>query len=187
MGIGIDQAMAQLRALPEPALAALAPQIMGATIMFGLPDHLLLAALCWRETNAGTAKACVPKGEACTGDFGHGRGYWQIDDRAHPGFVNAFFYRGTRVFFLWRRKEWNATAAAQRLRDALDWFNGAEFPAIASYNCGEERAAAALAAVPAGASDDVLVAALDAVTTENYVSGVLAIRSRFRAAILASG
>jgi len=50
-------------------------------------DPFIVAALGQRETNWGTASSLSKPGPAGTGDFGHGRGLMQIDDRYHADWI----------------------------------------------------------------------------------------------------
>jgi soluble lytic murein transglycosylase-like protein len=147
---------------------------VAAEICYGV-DPLLLAAVIDRESLGGDA--LKPKGPAGTGDGGHGRGLGQIDDRSHASFLAAKFDSGAP---LWQDPTFNVLYAAKLLRKNLDRF-GEEGPAVAAYNCGPGNVRAALARLPAGASADDRLAAVDQRTAHrNYASDVLRRRDAMR-------
>ena len=107
-------------------------------------EPVTLAAICWRETDFGLALNADG-----TGDFGHGRGLMQIDDRWHADWIKSAN---------WRDPETNIGKGAEiyieglaRLEDAGFSGDGLELAAFAVYNAGFDRV---WAAVRAGKSQD---------------------------------
>jgi hypothetical protein len=90
----------------------------------------LLAAVCDRESRGGLA--LKPLGPAGTGDFGHGRGLMQVDDRFHPGFLVASDSAGKH---LWKLPAYNILYGALLLRSYLDALQDVHL-ALAAYNAG---------------------------------------------------
>jgi soluble lytic murein transglycosylase-like protein len=72
---------------------------------------------------------------------------------------------------------------ARLLRQGLDAFKGDYPAAIGAYNAGISRVKLALASLPPAASAGQRIAAIDRVTTQAYVAGVLKLREQFAAAI----
>ena len=145
---------------------------------YGL-DPLDMMAVIDRESLGG--EALTPKGPGGTGDGGHGRGLFQIDDRAHPTFCAALAPDGTP---LWRLPKWNALYAAELLSGYVQEFGGSRLAAIAAYNCGPARVAKVLVAHAeccAGCDNHrSFVRALDGLTAgNNYLSDVLTRRERY--------
>ena len=140
-----------------------APQFSMAETCFGL-DPYLMAAICERES----------KGQwNVVGDSGHGRGLFQIDDRSHSGFTGARFDDSSP---LWANPTLNAAYAARLFSHNLRGAGGDLIVAVGAYNCGLSRAihVASTAATPLDK-----IKALDQVTTNNYVSGVLSLYATF--------
>lgn len=142
-----------------------APQFLMAELCFGV-DPFLMAALCERESQGG--ETLDPQGPAGVGDAGHGKGLFQIDDRGHPGYTNAYADSGVP---LWSQPTLNTAYAAWLYSRNLSHCGNDNIVAIAAYNCGLTRA---IRAVNGIATPSRKIAALDAVTTNKYVSGVLA-------------
>lgn len=166
----------QLIACLPQRLARWASHLLAAELCYQT-DPLLLAAIMDRESHGGDALA--PKGPGGTGDFGHGRGLMQIDDRSHHSFVNSIFDDGTP---LWRDPALNIMYAAKLLARNLA-ASRVEECAIAGYNCGLGRARAVYLALPKSADTKARLKAMDNITTGgDYVSHVLGKRSEFQAA-----
>lgn len=98
----------------------------------------LIYAIGETETNWGTNPLCKPKGAACTGDNGHGRGLMQIDDRS-----NAEWLRNND----WTDPVVNIRRGVEILRQKRAYLKS-RVPetllpraCIAAYNCGEGNAA----------------------------------------------
>lgn len=142
-----------------------APQFLMAELCFGV-DPFLMAALCERESQGG--EALDPHGAGGVGDAGHGKGLFQIDDRGHGAFTVSHFDDGTP---LWAQPTLNAAYAAWLYSRNLTHCGGDDIIAIAAYNCGLTKA---IRAVNGIATTSRKIAALDAITTHKYVSGVLA-------------
>lgn len=144
---------------------------------FGV-DPYDLAAVMDRESLGG--EALSPKGAGGTGDFGHGRGLMQIDDRAWPAFVAAVGPNGEP---LWKSPRWNILFGAQLISDNLVRFRGNRLAAFAAYNAGPGKVASVLGQLPDDwehSSQLDLIQALDRVTTGgNYVSDVVKRREKF--------
>jgi soluble lytic murein transglycosylase-like protein len=138
-------------------------------------DPFFLAAICDRESLGGDA--LTPPGPTGVGDSGHGRGLMQLDDRAQAQFCAERLGDGTPT---WQDAESNILAGAKVLFIALQAL-GSDYPAaVCAYNAGVNTARQALAALPAEATADQRVAALDRHTTGgNYVSDVLRRRDAF--------
>ena len=97
----------------------------------GVPAIILLALMA-RETWYGLN--CNPPGPAGTGDFGHGHGLMQIDDRSHGVWLQNND---------WTDPQTNISCGAAVLREAHDFFRnrglvGQELwdAALAAYNAG---------------------------------------------------
>jgi hypothetical protein len=86
---------------------------------------LVLGAIMDRESAGG--QTLNPRGPTGVGDFGHGRGLMQIDDRAHPEFTAGED---------WKDPQANITYGAKLLRSLFDAGNGDLRAAIAAYNAG---------------------------------------------------
>ena len=93
----------------------------------------LLAAVCDRESRGGLA--LKPPGPAGKGDFGHGRGLMQVDDRFHPGFLVASDGAGTH---LWKLPAYNILYGALLLRANVDALKDVHL-ALAAYNAGVSK------------------------------------------------
>jgi hypothetical protein len=97
----------------------------------------LLAAICLRESGASWGSGYDPKGSATgSGDGGHGRGLFQIDDRYHRPFVESEKFADPLE---------QARYALGIVRAAREWFKDAssgiapddlERAAVAAYNAG---------------------------------------------------
>lgn len=103
-------------------------------------DPLLLAAVCDRESLGGDA--LTPRAFFGTGDYEHGRGLMQVDDRAHTIWVQRSE---------WRDPLTNIRKGAEILAGELQRFKqgGAQAPtrcALAAYNCGSGAVRKALEA-----------------------------------------
>jgi soluble lytic murein transglycosylase-like protein len=164
------QSLEELRRLP-PRLAQWALEVQCAASMYRL-DPLVLAALLERESSGG--EALSPPGPAGVGDCGHGRGLMQIDDRWHRLFVSTG---------LWAEPAFALLYGARLLRRGLDAFKGDYPAAIGSYNAGISRVQLTLASLPPAASIGQRIAAIDRVTTQAYVAGVLKVREQLAAAM----
>jgi hypothetical protein len=146
----------------------------------------LLASVLDRESLGG--EALTPKGPAGTGDFGHGRGLMQIDDRAHAAFLQEVLDDGTPA---WAHPAHNILYGAGVLREALNYFSKpflalpesvAYAAGIAAYNCGPSNVRRALLEVPAFSAEVRYLAAVDSRTTgRNYSADVLRRRAAFLA------
>lgn len=130
-----DLADELMNALPS-RLAQWAPQIAKAAIAT-VPGSVelgqwarILAAVMDRESNGGNALA--PKGPAGTGDYGHGRGLMQIDDRTWTDFTSGDG---------WKDPEANIRFGAELLADNWDRALGPP-QALAAYNAGPRALAA---------------------------------------------
>ena len=148
-----------------------APQFYMLRSCFGL-DPLLMAAICDRESKGGLA--LDPVGAAGVGDGGHGKGLFQIDDRSHLQFTSARF---DDLSPFWAQPTLNAAYAGRLFSVNLTHCGGDTLTAIAAYNCGLSKA------IKTARGTHVYqdkISALDAVTTNNYVSGVLSIYKSFR-------
>lgn len=86
---------------------------------------LVLGAIMDRESAGG--RTLNPRGPAGVGDFGHGRGLMQIDDRAHPEFTTGEE---------WKDPQANITYGSKLLRSLYDAGGGDLRAAIAAYNAG---------------------------------------------------
>lgn len=163
----------ELTARLPARVARWANLFVAAELCFGV-DPYVLAAIIDRESLGGDA--LTPKGPAGTGDHGHGRGLGQIDDRYHHRFVHAGFDDGRP---LWKHPVFNVMYAAWLLGRNLGLANGDYPVAIAAYNCGASRALAVLKELPGDDNIAKRIERLDPLTTNKYVSGVLAIRAQF--------
>lgn len=153
-----------LRRLP-PRLARWAVELYAAATAFDL-DAILLAAIMDRESLGGDA--LTPPTPAGTGDHGNGRGLMQVDDRAHPAFIATG---------LWKHAGFNVFYGGWVLRQALTYFKG-ELPlAIAAYNAGPGKVAAAVRGIEK--PEERLAAADRCTTGGDYASDVLRRRERF--------
>ena len=118
----------------------------------------LIAAVMDRESLGGLA--LTPQGAAGTGDYGHGRGIMQIDDRSHIDFTSSED---------WKDPTLNILYGASILMRNLRMFGGDVPPAVAAYNAGTVRVGRLMAMVPAASIEQ-----LDLLTTgKDYVSDVL--------------
>lgn len=122
-------------------------------------DPFVLVALGERESHWG--QTLVPQGPAGTGDYGHGYGLMQIDDRSNAAWLASND---------WSDPYTNVKKGAQILKQKLSYLashgltgDDLQIAALAAYNAGEARVAAAYAA---GGID-----AVDAVTTGSDYSG----------------
>lgn len=152
-------------------------EFAGAATIYRLCPYLL-AAICDRESRGGLA--LTPPGPSGTGDKGHGRGLGQIDDRFHPGFVNATDSAGRH---LWKQPAFNVLYAAKLLREAVDALGDVPL-ALSAYNAGVARVKAAVFAVPLPDAQGELLArqrkAADSKTTGgNYAADVLRRRAQW--------
>lgn len=102
-------------------------------------DRWRFAAMGWQESRWGDA--LTPWNDPCgTGDGGHGRGLFQIDDRYHRAFVDSAAFRDPLK---------QALYACRILRDARQWFKRStlntqdperlERMVYAAYNCGPAK------------------------------------------------
>jgi hypothetical protein len=164
------QSVEQLQRLPQ-RLAKWALEIACAAAAYRV-DPLVLAAILERESRGG--EALDPPGPAGLGDGGHGHGLMQIDDRWHVPFIATG---------LWAEPAFALLYGARILRQGLDAFGGDYPAAIGSYNGGIPRVRLTLAGLPPAAGPGQRVAAIDRVTTNAYVAGVLRIREQLAAAI----
>jgi transglycosylase-like protein with SLT domain len=154
------------------------PHARAAELVYGVDAHLLLAIVD-RESNGG--EALHPRGPGGTGDGGHGHGLGQIDDRYHSTFLAA---KGPDGALLWTDPAFNLLYAAKLLALNIHMFDGSgvnpQLPAIAAYNVLAKRVREVVRALPRPVTDEVVVAALDALTTgHNYVSDVLVRRKSY--------
>jgi soluble lytic murein transglycosylase-like protein len=119
----------------------------------------LIAAIMDRESRGGDALS--PPGPAGTGDFGHGRGLMQIDDRTWTAFCNDIGR--------WQDPATNIAFGAGILSSYLRAFSGDLPCAVCAYNAGPRRVGRLLAMHPQPTLQE-----LDLLTTNsNYVSDVL--------------
>ena len=140
-----------------PRLEQWRPEVLKAAKRTGLAPELI-AAIMDRESLGGMA--LDPKGPTGTGDFGHGRGLMQIDDRAHPDFCGEPYF--------WADPGENILYGAQILVRNLHALGDVP-SAIAAYNCGVHRVERLLLMSPKPS-----IAQLDELTTgHDYVSDVL--------------
>lgn len=145
---------------------------LGQDTQLGRDITWVLLGIGSRETQWGTYRGLKVKGPACTGDYGHGRGLMQIDDRWHKEFIASG---------KWSDAEANIIYGAGVLRDAYRWLKrkGAADPlllraSIAAYNAG---AAGVWRAVLRGADPDA------ATTGRNYAADVLRRAASFMARV----
>jgi soluble lytic murein transglycosylase-like protein len=164
----------QLQRLP-PRLARWALEIYCAAALYRL-EPVVLAAILERESRGG--EALSPPGPAGVGDGGHGRGLMQIDDRWHGAFVATG---------LWAEPVIALVYGARLLRQSLDALGGDYPAAIGAYNAGIGRVRQVLAGLSPTASLGQRIAAIDRVTTNAYVAGVLRMRDALSAALIAPG
>lgn len=141
-------------------------------------DAVLLAALCWRESQGGLVLS--PPGPAGKGDFGHGHGLMQIDDHAHGAWLLELDVDGVPK---WQKPALNIDKGAEILRGCMHAFPG-ELPlAVVAYNRGEDNVRHTLHALPPGATAEERFLAADAHSAgHDYGADVLAHWKRFRAA-----
>jgi len=163
--------LAQLRRLPQ-RISKWALEIHCAAALYHL-DPLVIAAILERESKGGDA--LMPPGPRGKGDGGHGHGLMQLDDRWHKPFIATG---------LWAEAAPAMVYAARLLRQGLDAFGGDYPETIGSYNAGIGGVRRALADLPADASLEKRVAAIDKATTDAYVAGVLWLREVFETAIV---
>ncbi|RKG68658.1 hypothetical protein D7V80_11710 [Corallococcus sp. CA054B] len=112
----------------------------------------LLAAICDRESRGGLA--LKPPGPGGTGDFGHGRGLMQVDDRYHAGFVGA---TDSADRALWCLPAFNILYGAQLLRSYLGTLKDVHL-ALAAYNAGVGKVRRAADAITVGGDTAKLMA-----------------------------
>jgi soluble lytic murein transglycosylase-like protein len=137
-------------------------------------DSALVYAVMDRESNGG--ELLKPRGPGGTGDFGHGRGLMQIDDRAHP-FTSCQDDTGRS---LWADAWFNVSYACRLLARLMLTFNGDVAAAVGAYNTGAGNVRKALAGVAATASLEERVKAVDRYTAgHDYVRDVLKRRAAF--------
>ena len=122
----------------------------------------LLAAIVDQETLCGTSPLLHPKGPSGTGDwardpatgrrtgtYGHGRGIWQVDDRAHAAFCARRLPDGR---WAWEDPlEGGRYAMAEVLVPALKALDGDVSLALSAYNCGVGNVRKVLAKLPLAA------------------------------------
>jgi soluble lytic murein transglycosylase-like protein len=119
----------------------------------------LIAAIMDRESLGGAA--LTPQGPTGTGDFGHGRGLLQVDDRAFPDFAAEPSQ--------WQNPRTNIAFGARILARNVQAFHGDIPCGIAAYNAGIRRVHRLILMVP-----DPSIEQLDQLTTgRDYVSDVL--------------
>lgn len=129
------------------------PLVQAIAADVGVPAVTLLAIM-WRESYFGLN--LTPPGPGGTGDFGHGRGLMQIDDRAHAEWIREHD---------WGDPAENIRKGAQVLKEAHDFFrakglvDGKLWQAtLAAYNAGAGRV---LAAVRVGRDPDEVTTGRD--------------------------
>lgn len=138
-------------------------------------DPFIIVALGDRESRWG--RLLIPQGPAGVGDYGHGHGLMQIDDGRWGDWLAASD---------WRDPYTNVKKGAQILKSAISYLaaqgitgGDLQVAALAAYNAGEVRVAAAYAA---GGID-----AVDAVTTgADYGSSVNSVAATLAASFAAS-
>lgn len=168
----MNATLAELIARLPARLARWAPQFYAASLCYEL-DPFLLAAICDRESRGG--EALHPPGPTGFGDFGHGRGLMQVDDRSHEHFLKAVFDDGAP---LWQDPAFNILYAARLLAKNLALLEGDEPAAVAAYNAGVRHVLQALS--KAGIDPIARMRVLDSATANgNYVSDVLKKRDGF--------
>lgn len=133
----------------------------------------LLAAVCWRETNAGTSPLLDKPGPEGSGDGGHGRGLMQIDDRTHAAFVAKKLPSGSLA---WTNPRENIIYGAGVLAAAMATFPDEPALGVAAYNAGAGAIRGAVKTVSGRAARFEVA---DRRTTKNYASGVLALWREF--------
>lgn len=104
-----------------------------AAIVEGALRASVAVAVVWaigsRESRWGLALS--PPTPAGTGDYGHGRGLMQIDDRWHPEFINSGGWRDPTANILYGCGVLRENV--RRYRGAVDdWMRAS----VAAYNCG---------------------------------------------------
>jgi soluble lytic murein transglycosylase-like protein len=157
--------IAQLQRLPQ-RVAQWAPITFDCSERF-LLDPILVLSIIERESKGGEA---LDTGRADgRGDGGHGRGLMQIDDRSHAEWIDRA---------RWWEPDKNIEYGCIVLRQSILICTGHVPAGIAGYNAGPKRALRVLKRVN-GMPENVVIKALDAITTRDYVSGVLEIRRAF--------
>jgi hypothetical protein len=132
----------------DPAFRRWMPIVSGVAAHFRLQPSLILAVMS-RETG----------GKNELGDFGHGRGLMQVDDRTWGGWLSS--HNDGML------PDSNIMKGAEILRNNLDAFNGNVRAALAAYNCG---------------GGNVDISNPDSCTTgHNYSADVLNRQAHFRA------
>lgn len=122
----------------------------------------LIAAVMDRESAGGLF--LIPRGEAGTGDDGHGHGLMQIDDRYHAVWLAK---RDEKGVLLWQQAEHNIPYGAELLKMGIDAMGGVP-GGVAAYNASWNKVVDTVALY----GQDVLE--LDKLTTHgDYVSDVL--------------
>lgn len=137
-------------------------------------DPALVFAVMDRESNGG--EALKPKGPGGTGDFGHGRGLMQIDDRAHA-FAACEDDTGRPL----AGDPWlNVSYACRLLARLMLTFREDVAAAVGAYNTGAGNVRKALAGLPATVSLEERVTAVDRYTARHdYVRDVLSRRDAY--------
>lgn len=159
--------------------------VEASAIRHGFEAHTFeFGAIIDRESLFGVA--LTPEGPTGVGDFGHGRGLCQIDDRAHPLFLSKLGHGG---LMLWQDAEANIDYGASLFAQDLARFaydlEARLICAIASYNAGPLRVRMALEDLTAPSDYRAKLEALNHITTDGksgpYVSDVLTRAAQFRA------
>lgn len=178
-----------LRSAFPPRLARFAEEFLAAGSQTGM-DPLVLAAICDRESRGG--EALTPPGPGGTGDHGFGHGLMQIDSRSHKAFIRRCLFDGSPA---WAVPGENILYGAQVLLINVRIFQRQQpslpaelvlAAAVAAYNCGSARVRQALRELPAGASIEEQLDAVDTYTARgpsrapDYSRDVLARARRFR-------
>lgn len=119
-----------------PILAAAGATGIGAEIIAGIISR-----------ESGFGRLLSPKGPSGTGDYGHGRGLMQIDDRYHGEFISSGAWRdpsqnimyGAKLLASYRNHALKAgVTPAEALRVSLAGYNRGMSGAIASWKKGQD-------------------------------------------------
>lgn len=94
--------------------------------------YALLYGICSRETECGLSAQCDIPGPSCRGDYGHGHGLFQIDDRYHKDFIASG---------KWSDPQESSIYAAKLLVSKYSYLKNKGYDnwryAVSAYNSGE--------------------------------------------------